>query len=260
MPGSAASPVVLDPFRTITEVGWNVVTHIAISVTAGQDFQDGTVAVPLPPDPGLGSRPVIPEADWYNTWRIVPADYANDVQFVGTYTHSLDYGSGPQPQSAYIWRKFDAQWWQVSPSGVAQLPDITASGSYDAQTELTNPSYGFPPQGKWQMSPGGEGDGKHVPGEPSLLFASDTAPVWKYALNAIWTESPYWASGPSFSVGFGGYTAAQEKVLIDKVLPAGNVIARYKGQAFRGCATALQVLGGGSEVLWILCKRSPADD
>lgn len=61
MPGSAGDPVRIGPFARIVSVGWDPLKYLAFYVVVGDDFQDNTSPVPLPPDPGPGGGRIFPK-------------------------------------------------------------------------------------------------------------------------------------------------------------------------------------------------------
>ncbi|MDK1386387.1 hypothetical protein QN224_13305 [Sinorhizobium sp. 8-89] len=250
MPGSADNPVVLDPFRTIIEVGWNSVTHLAFYVEVGRDFENNSFAdrPPIPADP-----PDIPPGDWGTTW-------ITNVYNGGTLTESVLYIGSGGPHAPHIYRSSSG--WQSAGAVPIDggLPPFTDSVTYGALDHLWNPFFGPLFEDLWKMTPGGSGAGLTVPGEPDITFDSNTSPHAFINHNAIYTGAPYWGEGPGSSFDFGAYTAAQETAIIDLPYPAGDIVARYSGRAFRGCSTAFHDPGSGPKRLWILCERSPDDD
>lgn len=254
MPGSAANPVVLDPFRTIVEVGWNSITHLAFYIEAGPNFQNDSFD-DRPPIPG--SRPTIPDADWGTTWSLITNN-------AGTLTQSIQYINSGGPYTPHLYRSASG-WSEVGAGTVAidgGMPPFSDSVTYGVLDHFNNPHFGAIFQDFWMMTPGGEGAGLTVPDQPSIAFDSDTAPRAYIDNNAVYTESPYWADRQTgVAIGFGAYSEAQETVIIDKTYPATGMIARQDGRAFRAVATALHIPGGPTaKRLWILLARSPSDD
>ncbi|MER8745842.1 hypothetical protein NKH54_22560 [Mesorhizobium sp. M1004] len=259
MAGTAEDPVRIGPFARIISVHWDVLTHLCFYVTVSAAFQDNTSPVPLPPIPPTPDRPTIPDADWQLAWYDVPSDHFAGVQYVGTFTLALDYVGGSQPHDARVRRSSGHGGWVGVDTAKVEipggLPDMADTLTWGAQDKLVNPFYGTPSQG-WQMTPGGAGDGKHVPDQPSLSFDSDPSPTLRLALNAVYTESPYWASGPHLSISFGANTSAADEI-VDKTFGGSGLVATYQNKTFHAVATALDEPNGR---LWVLCERSPSDD
>ncbi|MGR9317279.1 hypothetical protein ACU8LZ_12610 [Rhizobium leguminosarum] len=253
MPGSAGNPVVLDPFRTIIEVGWDNVTHVAFYIEASPGFEDDSSQAypPIPED-----LPIIPDGDWDTTWSQVHNN-------IGTLTQSVGYigSGGPHAPSVY---RTNAGWQAVDASDIpidGGLPAFSQSETYGVLDHFWNVFFGNLYDDFWKTTAGGSGGGLTVPGEPGIAFDSDTSPHAYLNHNALYSEAPYWAMGPGSAIAFGAYSAAQETVIIDKAYPAGDILLRYKTRAFRACATAFHDPGGSlAKRLWILFQRSPSDD
>jgi len=251
MPGSADNPVILDPFRTIIEVGWNNATHVAFYIEAAPGFvNDSSQAYPPIPE----DLPVIPTGDWATIWKQV-------INNIGTLTQSVGYVGSGGPHGPYVYRA--NEWHAVDVSDIpidGGLPDFSQSVTYGVLDHFWNEFFGDLYEDFWKMTSGGSGGGLAIPGDPSITFDSDTSPHAYLNHNALYTETPYWAEGPGSSIDFGAYSAAHETVIIDQAYPAGDIVVRYKTRAYRACATAFQDPGAGTKRLWILCQRSPSDD
>ncbi|WP_018516493.1 hypothetical protein [Rhizobium leguminosarum] len=261
MPGSVGNPVVLDPFRTIIEVGWNFVTHIAVKVVVVVDNLGGHTSVPLDVPNYEDITVTIPDADWDVTWLIVPADYAAHLLFVGSDVYQSNYQQlfGKDIQTASAWKKNSS-----SPAGgswialdaddytYTGLPDMEATGPVNIQALVNSPAYTPYPDVGWQDEPGGTGDGMHIPGDDTKIFDQVPNPSWRFYLNAIWSEGPYWARGPGSSKGYGGYTSHFETDIINKVFSDATFTITHKGQNYRPVASYFVP---GEPDLWVLLKK-----
>lgn len=263
MPGTAANPVVLDPFRTIIEVGWNFVTHIAIKVSAGIDDLGGHTSTHLDVPNYEDITTTIPDADWGTIWRIVPADYIAELLFVGSDTFESRYLqlAGKDIHTASAWKKDSAlpeggSWIGLSEEDYTYsgLPDMEASGSVDIQSLTNTEAYTPFPQAGWQDEPGGTGGGMHIPGDETKIFDMVPNPTLRFYTNAIWTDGPYWARGPGSSKGYGGYTGHVETDIINKVFSDALLTVTYKNQHYRPVATYF-VPDPAEPDLWVLLKK-----
>jgi len=264
MTGSAANPVVLDPFRTIIEVGWNFVTHIAVKVSVGLDNLGGHTSTHLDVPNYEDITTTIPDADWGVIWTIVPADYLEELLFIGSDVYESRYLQlfGKDIHTASAWKKDSAlpeggSWIGLDEEDYTYtgLPDMEATGSVDIQS-ITNgpPSFTPSPLAGWEEEPGGTGGGMHIPGDETKIFDQVPNPSFRLLYNAIWTDGPYWARGPGSSKGYGGYLGNVETSVINKVFSDATFTITYKNQHYRPVATYF-VPGANEPDLWVLLKK-----
>lgn len=239
MVGTAADPARIGPFKILKEVHWP--GQLVFRITLKAQFTGGS------------GDPCTPPID------IIPDGYAQ----VYADTSRLVYEDAPNPNAA--WRRSAGEWVSTTVDDLENMPDISA-------TEVI---HGYLNVGFFEYPWINGIDGAALTG-PELPLVPEEAGTGRFThglgiefqiLGNVMTGGIlcYLPSVFPRPVAFETRAYGPQSVLHTEPFDLTDVIAREDGKAYRPIATRLLFLPvtdgpEGSVEVYVLCKRSPADD
>jgi hypothetical protein len=263
MPGSAANPVVLDPFRTIVEVGWNPATHVAFPIDYRATLYYTYSADPCdPPEFSESSGP----AHW--------TEYLTQIVYSGPPT---------PPSGGYALRK--GEWGIATDIEISGVPSPGSTGSYGPwekatvrnvlQDDKEHIGGSVPGDLEWKIEnaraghftpASGTGTGISIPvgeGEFQTGFTPEFATLTQLYLG----PDPVCFTDGSLKSTARLLQAAPLTRINPFDVPASSFHATWRGKTYTGMAAFVASSSGGSGwlpeaptevgdgVVWILCIR-----
>lgn len=245
--GGANPPVRLDPWQNIVGVGWGG-NFVAIQV-----WIEGGTGAGLPEPDAPPSEDMEYVGTSWDGWARWPGGCATEF--------GIQYYLGEQ---TYVdIKEYDRATglWGPASGGVtvSGLPNISLSGSRASWTTTGVDEM------RWQGNVGGQGHGLSVPDEPGVPFNFSVTPNARMVANKQGGgEEPQWryigaSPGIYTQTGYASPLVGPDlDIVIDDAVHFGDLLVHVGTKAFRPTSTA--VSASATYALWILCKRSPADD
>jgi hypothetical protein len=245
MSGSEADPVRLDPFTRITEVGWNIWTHLCFEIQISVVNGGSVSNVPTDPKPGPPGYIPIPEADYNaeNGFLVIGRD-ANQEYATGYSETTIDWGA--EVTTIYGWKKTNSveeeDNWTTINSGfeiVGGLPSIGQTGGYainEAGGVCQALGFGPFPQSGFDetQTPEEDLEGMYIPNDPSKPFNWGPSQSWKLGTSGRYDGDFFWGGYASTAYDWGSYHHKEINYYIDATIDGTAITVKYKGQTFRG--------------------------
>lgn len=234
MPGSVDNPVRIGPFRRIVEVGWPGV--IALKFRAEASY---------PTTAGISCSPSL--GDW-------PDDETNTAGFI---THSFVlYVNGDQPESSWFWQNGE---WHIAAA--------TVEGTLPGQTlePVADWSWFAASSPHQQANPGGSlvVSAYPVPDDVGGTFSHGTSIGLDFLAHELSGSPQCFGSVMGGTAILWTPMATTASVLRTVALDFSPIVATQESKAYRPVATRMvdqPAVGTGWVDIYVLCKRSPADD
>ncbi|KEC73138.1 hypothetical protein RLPCCGM1_c1254 [Rhizobium leguminosarum bv. phaseoli CCGM1] len=275
MPGTVDNPVILDPFRTIIEVGWPSEKYIAVWLSLVINSPDITWT----PGPGIPEEmPFLSEEEWLNTWH----DFSGSDQ-PSAETHAYEWSAiNPINDPSVSRTGASSDWNAIELSELSDIAYPPLSGLSWARANQKAAGGRFsdglgqigvppanPPQGLNGVSGGSYGDVMlPLPVHPvlgELSFDQSAAPSVVHSDNCVAVEDPQWKlvdEGPLPSIEYGANAAGDLHYYLNTTLSVSSMTLTYKTRTYKAVATKIipdELSSSTFPSFWVLLERQEED-